>query len=121
MIALVRRGYVAAKSAHIATPSETPKSAARSEPTASHTAWTSPIRVSSVGNAESGTRSDSPVPRLSNRISRENVASRSKNRAIVGSSQAASTWETQPGTHTRSRGPSPITWYAIDTPSGVLA
>ncbi len=64
---------------------------------------------------------DSPVPRLSNRISRENVASRSKNRAIVGSSQAASTWDTQPGTQTRSRGPSPITWYAIDTPSGVLA
>ena len=121
MIELVRRGYVAAKRTHSEAPSETPKRAARSDPAASHTAWTSSIRVSSVGRADSGTRSESPVPRLSNRISREKLASRSKKRAIVGSSQAASTWETQPGTQTRSRGPSPTTWYAIETPSGAFA
>ena len=34
---------------------------------------------------------------------------------------AASICEIQPDTQTRSCGPSPTTWYAIDTPSGVLA
>ena len=38
-----------------------------------------------------------PVPRLSNTISRENEASRVRNRASRGSSQATSTWETKPG------------------------
>ncbi len=44
-----RWGYVAANCAHIGPPSETPMSAARSEPTASITARTSSIRVSMVG------------------------------------------------------------------------
>ena len=51
-----------------------------------------------------------PVPRLSNTISRENDASRVRNRASRGSSHATSTWETNPGTRTRSIGPSPTTW-----------
>jgi hypothetical protein len=79
------------------------------------------MRCSSVGSSLTGTRSDRPVPRLSNRIRREKLASRSKNRASVGSSQAASTWLIQPGTHTRSRAPSPTTWYAIETPSVPVA
>ena len=102
-------------------PSDTPKRATRSEPIASQTERTSSIRVSSVGSADSGTRSERPVPRLSNRTSREKAASRSKKRAMVGSSQAVSTWDTQPGTQTRSTGPVPITWYAIDTPSRARA
>ena len=53
-----------------------PRSAARSDPTASITARTSSIRCSSVGRRSSGTRSDRPVPRLSNRISRQNDANR---------------------------------------------
>src|SRR5438876_221600 len=52
-------------------PSEAPKMAARSEPTASITARTSSIRCSSVGSWSAGTGSDIPVPRLSNRITRE--------------------------------------------------
>ena len=52
---------------------------------------------------------------------RGNDASRSKKRTRVGSSQFASRCETQPGTQTRSLGPSPNTWYAIETPSGARA
>ena len=102
-------------------PSDTPRRLTCSEPIASHTDRTSSVRVSSDGSPESGTRSDSPVPRLSKRISLEKEARRSKKRAIVGSPHAASTLEIQPGTQTRSRGPSPITWYAIATPSEALA
>jgi hypothetical protein len=65
-----------------------PKSAARSEPTASMTARTSSIRCSSVGISD--TRSESPVPGLSNRMSRAKDASRWKNRAPHGSSHWAS-------------------------------
>ena len=79
-------------------PSEAPKIAARSDPTASMTARTSSIRCSSVGSSLAGTGSDIPVPRLSNRISRENEARRSKPSARSGSSHASSTCETQPGT-----------------------
>jgi hypothetical protein len=89
-------------------PSEYPKSAARSEPTVSMTARTSSMRVSRFGM--SVTRSESPVPRLSKRISRVNEASRARNRAQAGSSQKTSMFETQPGTSTRSRGASPTTW-----------
>ena len=42
------------------------------------------------------TRSERPVPRLSNRIRRENEASRVRKRASVGSSQNTSMFETQP-------------------------
>ena len=56
------------------------------------------------------TGSDRPVPRLSKRISRENDASRLRNRAKDGSFQKYSRCETQPMTKTRSSGPSPHTW-----------
>ena len=56
------------------------------------------------------TLEERPTPRLSNTMSRVNDASRSKNRAISASSQLISTFHTQPGTNTRSIGPSPITW-----------
>jgi hypothetical protein len=90
-------------------PSDTPNRLARVEPAASSTARTSSMRASSPGSALTGTRSDSPVPRLSNRISRENEASRRRKSAAAGTSQVVSTFETKPGTITRSRGPSPIT------------
>jgi hypothetical protein len=66
------------------------------------------MRVSRFGR--SVTRSERPVPRLSNRINRVKDASRSKNRAQAGSSQNTSMFDTQPGTRTRSRGASPTTW-----------
>src|SRR6516162_10911972 len=69
-------------------PWENPNSAARSEPAASITARTSSIRSSSV--ATPATRSDRPVPRLSNRIRRENAARREKWCAHSGSSQNSS-------------------------------
>jgi len=64
-------------------PSDNPKSAARSEPAASITARTSSMRSSNEAGAATG--SDRPVPRLSNRISRENEVSFSRKRAIRGS------------------------------------
>jgi hypothetical protein len=67
---------------HIAAPSDSPKKAARREPTASMTGRTSSIRVSKVGAPL--TRSDIPVPRLSSRISRENEASCSRTGAKLG-------------------------------------
>lgn len=96
--ATVRSGYVAAKRTLRLPPSEKPKTAARSDSAASITARTSSIRSSSVGKLDSGTGSERPVPRLSNRIRREKRARRRKNRSWVGSSQAPSTFETQPGT-----------------------
>jgi len=45
-----------------------------------------------------GTRSDNPAPRLSNQIGLANDDNHPRNRAIVGSSHANSTWDTQPGT-----------------------
>ncbi len=72
--ASVRSGWVAAKSAHISAPSETPSSATRSEPTASRTAVRSSIRCSRVVTSSEG--SESPVPALSKEITRENEASR---------------------------------------------
>ena len=71
------------------------------------------MRASSEGSSSGGTRSDSPVPRLSKVIRRENEARRARKRASIGSSQARSTWETQPGTYTRSSVPLPTTWYAM--------
>src|SRR2546421_4050104 len=81
MRADVRAGCVALNSTAMGPPSEKPKSAARSEPTASITARTSSIRSSSVGRSWTLTRSDSPVPRLSKRISRLKEARRRKKRA----------------------------------------
>ena len=99
---------MALKSAHIGPPSDTPKSVACFEPVASITARTSSMRTSRLGMSE--TRSERPVPRLSNRITRENEASRVKNRTSAGSSQNTSMFETHPNTKTMSRGPSPTTW-----------
>src|SRR6266545_5832225 len=109
----VRSGYVAAKRRLIAAPSELPKSAARLEPTASITALTSSMRVSSVGAPL--TRSDMPVPRLSKRMSRQKEASRSRVGANEGIVQTSSTCVTNGGMKTRSKGPSPRTWYAMLT------
>ena len=89
-------------------PSERPKSAARCEPTASMTARTSSIRVSSVGAPLTG--SDMPVPRLSNLISRENDAISTKAAPKLGQLPGDSRCVTNPGTKTRSKGPSPMTW-----------
>ena len=55
-----------------------------------------------------GTRSDSPVPRLSKSISRENDASRSRNRAKRGSREKYSMCETQPMTKNK------IEWRVAD-------
>ncbi len=71
------------------------------------------MRSSNVGM--DGTGSERPVPRLSNRISRANDASREKKRACSGSSHWYSRWEANPGAKIRSRGPSPTTWYATWT------
>ena len=75
--ARVRSGWVAAKRIDIGPPSETPSSAARSDPAASMTALTSSIRSSSVPIC---TRSERPMPRLSKRISRAKDARRSQKR-----------------------------------------
>src|SRR6266550_4415725 len=110
--ASVRSGYVAAKTAHVCPPSPIPTSVARSAPTASRTARMSSILVS-IGPRSRG-RSDSPVPRLSNMIRRENDAKRSY---ICRQSELnhGNTRLLNIGTSTRSRGPSPKVWYAMAT------
>ena len=65
------------------------------------------MRSSSAGVSETGTRSDSPVPRLSNTISRVNDARREKNDAMASCSHCSSTFDTKPGMNTRSVGPPP--------------
>ena len=79
---IVRSGWLAANMALIAHPSEKPSRAARSEPTASITARMSSMRSSNVGASPTG--SESPLPRLSNMISREKPASRSRKLVSVG-------------------------------------
>jgi hypothetical protein len=78
-------GWHAAKNAASEPPSEIPNSAALSIPTASITARTSSMRSSIAGS--SGTRSESPVPRLSNRTIRQPWPSLSSQRASRGSVQ----------------------------------
>ena len=73
----------------------------------------SSIRASSV--AVPPTRSDRPVPRLSKRISLGRTTRAATSRAPTASSQPSSTCWTNPGTRTRSNGPSPTTWYAMLT------
>jgi hypothetical protein len=53
-------------------------------------------------------RSERPVPRLSKRISRQNLLNRSKKRARCGISQSRSRCDIVPGAHTTSKGPSPL-------------
>jgi len=119
--AIVRSGYVAANSIAMGPPSDAPKTMARSEPTASITERTSSIRTSRLGSRLSGTRSDKPTPRLSNRMRREHDERRCRYLARLGSSHIASMFDVHPITNTRSTGPSPVTWYAMCTPSAVLA
>ena len=76
----VRSGNVAANSAQIGPPSAPPSSAARSEPAASITARMSSIISSNEPSAR--IRSESPVPRRSNMIRRENDAIRSRKRLV---------------------------------------
>ena len=106
---MVRSGYVAANSMAIGPPSDTPRTTVRSEPTASITARASSIRTSSDGSRSSDTRSESPTPRLSNTITRENDASFVKKRANRGSVHIFSMCVTQPITNRMSTGPSPNT------------
>jgi hypothetical protein len=72
------------------------------------TARTSSIRVSSVGT--SLTRSETPVPRLSNQITRATEERLRSQATMAGWCQAYSAFEITPGTNTRSGGPSPRTW-----------
>jgi hypothetical protein len=83
---------------------------ARSDPTASSTAWTSFVRCSRVGSGSGWGRSDRPVPLLSNKISLEKEARRSRKCARGEMSHARSRCVTHPGDRTRSMGPSPTTW-----------
>ena len=110
--ATVRSGKLAANSIDIGPPSDSPISAARSEPTASITARTSSMRSSSVPTCA---RSESPIPRLSNRITRANEPSRSMKRRYDGSSHLTWRFVNEPSTKTMSTGPSPTTWYATCT------
>jgi hypothetical protein len=55
------------------------------------------------------TRSDMPVPLLSNRISRQNEESALRE-AAKDVFQTSSTWVTNGGMKTTSKGPSPVTW-----------
>ena len=84
-----RSGWVAANSTDIGAPSEAPSNVARVNPASSITALRSSIRVSSVGTSATG--SESPVPRLSNVMTRANDASRLMARASGGNSHASST------------------------------
>jgi hypothetical protein len=77
------------------------------DPTASSTASTSASVVSIGGGFE--TRSESPDPRRSVRISREKPASRVRKRAMDGYIQAYSRFDRKPDTRSTSRGPSPTT------------
>jgi len=102
-----RSGRVAASSAAAKPPSEYPMTTARSDPTASSTATMSSARCSTVGVA--GIGSDSPVPGLSNRITRAKRLSRSSISVASGSLHHSSRCDIVPHTNTTSRGPSPIT------------
>jgi hypothetical protein len=66
------------------------------------------MRASSVGAPV--TLSDMPVPRLSKRMSLENEAVRLRLAANDGTVQRSSMCVMNPGTSTRSKGPSPSTW-----------
>ena len=106
---MTRSGWLAANTALSDAPSETPTAAARSLPTASITTRMSSMRSSSVGRRSAGSRSDSPVPRLSHMITRPKVASRSSQRAWAGCSSALWNDPIQPKVTRMSRSPSPTT------------
>ena len=103
--ASVRSGYVAAKSMLIGAALGEPNSAARSDPAASITARTSSIRSSSVGSRRSGRIRQSRCRACRRGSAGERRRAAQKPRTRSGISQPNSTWETQPGTKTRSIGP----------------
>ncbi len=88
-------------------PSAQPATEAWEDPAASITAMMSSMCCSAAGTP--GTRSDIPVPRLSNMITRPNVPSRSRKEAYSGSSHITSRWPGRPWIATRA-GPLPNTW-----------
>lgn len=92
------------------------KTAARAEPTASSIATASDAQ-SSRDSVCGGTWSDSPKPRWSNLITRQNDAKRRWKRAMAGSSSTQSIGTAAPVNINRSSGPSPKTWYARSMPS----
>jgi hypothetical protein len=87
---------------------ENPKNAADREPAASRTPSMSST-CSSMGGCRCA-RSESPVPRGSTTIKRENVVRRRRKLAKPGSAQLWSRFENSPGMKTRSTAPLPITW-----------
>ncbi len=89
-------------------PSAAERRAGCADAAAAITARTSST-CSSSGEAPA-TPSDIPVPRRSNAISRANAASRRRNPATPGISQAISMFDRNAGTRTTSSGPSPTTW-----------
>jgi hypothetical protein len=103
-----RSGWDAANTTLIGTLSMNPASAARCDPAASITARMSSLRSSSVGAP--ATRSDMPVPRLSNTSTRACSAIPRSKAAQPAASHCSSTWETKLGAMTTSNGPSPSTW-----------
>ena len=68
--ASVFSGYVAANRLHSGPPSDTPSSTARSDPPPPSPRARRPAAARASAAALTGTGSDRPVPRLSNRISR---------------------------------------------------
>ena len=104
-----RSGWAAANVALSEPPSEMPNATARSLPAASSTTRMSSIRSSSVGRRSGGSRSESPVPRLSHMITRPSVVRRSSQRACAGTSQAVWKDPIQPKVTRMSRSPSPNT------------
>jgi hypothetical protein len=108
--ALVRSGLVAAKYIPIGPASSPTRIAVLSEPTPSSTAANSSAYDSQGGRWSSGAGSEAPVPKRSNRISRENAVNLRYISAAAGSSHMVSTWVKLPGVATRSGGPCPSTW-----------
>jgi hypothetical protein len=75
----------------------------------------SSIRSAALPNPS--VRSDTPVPRLSNAISRPISANRRWRADMEGISQIMSRFEMKPATWTMSIGPRPTVWYAMSIPS----
>ena len=105
----VHSGFVAAKSMPIGPASYEVEIAARSDPTSSITHESSSTKDSQGGRASSGSGSDAPVPRRSNRIRRTNDVRRRRKSSAAGSSQSVSNAPKLPEVRTRSLGPVPTT------------
>jgi hypothetical protein len=88
------------------------KTVARSTPSASSTVTTSSAQQFGV-ILSAPMRDDMPIPRWSNRMTRQNDESRRKNRYIEGSESIESMGMNGPGITTTSHGPSPSDWYAM--------